>query len=556
MNKGTDRKKTLPKRRLVQALGFIVFLLLFFCSGRAAGPGPDGETVGHLVLLKTLMRLDPLVSLSSALAARTLHWSMAVAAVVLLTCAIIPRWFCAYLCPMGTFIDVIDGIICRRIRRFRLNTRGWWVHLRFALLAGALGAAALGVLVSGFVAALPLFARGVLFIFAPLQTGLSSRWSEVSVWTLGRFLSVLLFLVIPALGLLRLRFWCAYLCPSGALLSTPGLLGGFRRTVKSSCSQCGQCVRVCSFDAIGNDYTTRLLNCSTCKSCQSVCPKQSIEFRCSYGWIRAEAHVPGIARASVAGRRHFFLGMLGATGAGLGIASGLVRERKAYSASYPIRPPGSVPEDQFLGQCVRCGQCLQACPSRVLQPAGFELGIDGLWTPVLNADLAGCVPECNNCGQVCPTNAIRSLPLKEKHAARLGLAVIQTNTCLPHCQKEACGWCVDECNKAGYHAIEYVRIGLEYDSRGMPVVDSGFLTPVVLADKCVGCGLCQARCRAVNVVEKGLLAESAVIIVAGSDNEDRIASGSYQVLKDRRERRGRPKPAEPAENEYLPDFLQ
>jgi NAD-dependent dihydropyrimidine dehydrogenase PreA subunit len=136
------------------------------------------------------------------------------------------------------------------------------------------------------------------------------------------------------------------------------------------------------------------------------------------------------------------------------------------------------------------------------------------------------------------------------------LAAIDAGTCLPHCRKEACGLCVDQCSAAGYHAIEYVRIGIEYDSGGMPIMDSGLLAPVILEDKCVGCGLCQARCRAVNVADKKLLRESAVKIMAGPGREDRIVAGSYRDLRNKRQERSRERQIDVTEGEYLPDFLR
>jgi NAD-dependent dihydropyrimidine dehydrogenase PreA subunit len=134
--------------------------------------------------------------------------------------------------------------------------------------------------------------------------------------------------------------------------------------------------------------------------------------------------------------------------------------------------------------------------------------------------------------------------------------VIDTDTCLPHCGKEACGLCFSACAAAGYHAIEYVRIGIEYDSSGAPLAGSGFLAPVVLEDKCVGCGLCQARCRAVNVADKHLLRESAVKIAAGPGKEDRLVAGSYRDLQKKRQERSKRRPVEATENEYLADFLR
>jgi len=41
---------------------------------------------------------------------------------------------------------------------------------------------------------------------------------------------------------------------------------------------------------------------------------------------------------------------------------------------------------------------------------------------------------------------------------------------------------------------------------------------VVIPGKCVGCGLCQTRCHHINVLEKHLLKESAIIVEAGFDD--------------------------------------
>jgi len=227
-------------------------------------------------------------------------------------------------------------------------------------------------------------------------------------------------------------------------------------------------------------------------------------------------------------------------------------------AARPVRPPGSVPEREFLQLCIRCGECFKVCPNHVLQPLGFRQGLEGLWTPQVVADWAGCESSCNACGQVCPTGAIRALPIEEKKAARMGLAVVNQQTCLPYAAREACQLCVDECAAAGYHAIEFARVHSELDEDGLPVEDSGFLAPVVLADKCVGCGLCQTRCNRINVKSQGRLAQSAIIVSVGPGLEDRLRSGSYVELRDQ-ERRTR-QSAEPApgagEDSYLPDFLR
>ena len=85
------------------------------------------------------------------------------------------------------------------------------------------------------------------------------------------------------------------------------------------------------------------------------------------------------------------------------------------------------------------------------------------------------------------------------------------------------------------------------DETGLPIAESGHLAPVVIAEKCVGCGLCQTRCYGINVVEKKLLKESAIIIKAGEGREDRLMSGSYiQLRKDEQARK-----LEPTKNEVV-----
>jgi NAD-dependent dihydropyrimidine dehydrogenase PreA subunit len=221
-----------------------------------------------------------------------------------------------------------------------------------------------------------------------------------------------------------------------------------------------------------------------------------------------------------------------AGGAGAAAATKAAGARLDDPHAYlPVRPPGSVPEQEFLQMCIRCGECFKACPNNVLHPLGFQQGLEGLWTPHVVADWAGCESSCNACGQVCPTGAIRALPLEEKRVARMGLAIVNEVTCLPFAGREACQLCVDECIAAGYDAIEFLQVRTEVDEDGSPVEGTGYLAPVVLPDKCVGCGLCQTRCCGINVEEKGLLRESAIIIRAGEGREDRLMQGSYRALR-------------------------
>lgn len=549
-----------PMRRLAQSVCLVGFVVLFFWVCWPYGTKEYAEAFGakEVVNAELFLILDPLVSVSTAVASRMLVWSLAVAAAVIFVCLLLPRAFCGYVCPLGTLFDVFDWLVGKNGRRFAPKGRGWWSDLRYFLLAVVMVAAAFGVLLSGFVAAIPVLTRAMLFVAAPIQMGLAKGWYLVPPWNVGHVVSILFLVSMFALGLFGRRFWCSHVCPTGALLSLCSTLRLTERKVTSACVRCGRCIEACSFSAINDDFSTRPLNCTFCQTCGGVCPTEAVEF--TWRWRRkkcprSEDQVQADAAVS---RRRVLAGFGGAAvvGAGVPLAVG----RASEGSDVPVRPPGSVPEEKFLQLCIRCGQCIKVCPNNVLQPAGLEYGFNGLWTPRVSANWSGCEPSCNNCGQVCPTGAVRALDLDEKRAARIGLAEVNHTTCLPHTGQEACQLCVDECRMAGYNAIEFVRVGGRVDDRGEPIEGSGFLAPVVREDRCVGCGLCQMRCHGINVKSNKRLHGSAIRVIAGVGKEDRIVTGSYRTLRKQRDsRRGdRQNRVEDTDSgdDYLPDFLR
>jgi len=139
---------------------------------------------------------------------------------------------------------------------------------------------------------------------------------------------------------------------------------------------------------------------------------------------------------------------------------------------------------------------------------------------------AGCHQDCNFCTQVCPTGAIRPLSLEQKRRTHMGLAVIHARTCLPHAGRQDCQLCFEECEAAGYHAIEMRTIHLpvgdvpEGAFSQVELEDMGrILAPFVDPAACVGCGLCEYRCHSVNVRQRKLLDSSAVEV--RPENQDR-----------------------------------
>lgn len=564
-----------PLHRLIQTTFFLLFLAIFFVILR---PNPAPDTATGLIAQpqgsEFFLMLDPLVSLSTAIAARAWIGSLPAAGVILALSLLIPRVFCGYLCPMGTLIDIFDWLIGRRVTRFRVTGSGWWAHLKYYTLAGLLISSFFGVLLAGFFSAIPVLVRGMAFLLAPLQLGLTEGWHAVPPVHAGHIVSIVLFLAVLALGLLRPRFWCRYVCPTGAVFSLVSPLRLTQRNVEASCIKCGQCRRICPFDAVAADFTTRAADCTFCQACGGVCPSRAIQF--TPRWNRLDL-LPAAATptSDVAFSRRGFLVAAVASGTiAVGTRRILGANLTSQSAVLPVRPPCSVPESQFLQMCIRCQACTKACPSELLQPLRFQQGLEGLWTPYANTDWAGCDPHCHRCGEACPTKAIRAVPLEEKQAARMGLSVVDTRTCLPHAGRENCHLCHQACKLAGHDAIELVRVRPELDDDGLPLPGTGYLAPSVQPDKCVGCGLCQSRCYNVNVRRKSLLTRAAIHVETGQGKEDRLSSGSYLALR-QQERRGKPTSAapitfqlpgqpnapatapatQPASND-LPDFMQ
>lgn len=557
-----------PARRTVQTISFLLFLALFFYVSWPYGSPDYVQTLRgkEIIPAETFLALDPLVSISTALAARMWVWSLVWAAVLLGVCIAIPRGFCGYVCPLGTLIDLCDWAVWKRVEKGGAAGRGWWVHLKYYVLLATLVASACGVLVSGFVSAIPVVTRGLCFLLAPLQIGFLKGWYLIPPMNAGHLVSVVLFAAVFGLGFFAPRFWCRHVCPTGAVFSVANLLRLNERKVEATCIQCGRCVEVCSFDAIRPDYTTRAADCTFCQTCGGVCPVEATAFSGRFSGPRSSSPAALSDSAALSDvsltRRGFVAGAVGGLFVGGGIHRLFGADARSAASVVPVRPPGSVPEPQFLQLCIRCGACFQICPNNVLQPVSFEQGIEGIWTPQVVAQWSGCEPKCNNCGQVCPTGAIRALPIEEKRAARIGLAIVNEKTCLPFAGSEACQMCYDECKSAGYDAIEFRRVGVQMDDNGRPLEDSGFLAPVILVEKCIGCGLCETRCYRINVAQKRLLPETAIHIVAGPGKEDRLTRGSYLALRQeelRKKKEQQPpqtqQPSAPG-NDYLPDFLK
>lgn len=139
-----------------------------------------------------------------------------------------------------------------------------------------------------------------------------------------------------------------------------------------------------------------------------------------------------------------------------------------------LRPPGAVPEPEFLDLCERCTECRDACSWDVILPLGAVYG-NSEGTPAIMPWQDACrLCEDLPCIDVCPSGALSSLPLEQ---VRMGTAILDPTLCLA-VQGETCDPCVKAC----------------------PVGDKAMVwdgdRPRVLAEGCTGCGMCVEVCPA------------------------------------------------------------
>ncbi|OQA05542.1 MAG: quinol dehydrogenase periplasmic component [bacterium ADurb.Bin374] len=134
---------------------------------------------------------------------------------------------------------------------------------------------------------------------------------------------------------------------------------------------------------------------------------------------------------------------------------------------------------------------MRVCASNgaCLQPDGLENGLSGLWAPVARMRTGYCEYNCNLCGQVCPTGAIRKLSLDAKYKHPIGRAVFDKNFCIPYRRNEDCLVCEEHCPVPD-KAIRFER----REATAPDGTKRMIKYPYVVADMCIGCGICENKC--------------------------------------------------------------
>lgn len=495
--KGKPAGPWVTARKAVQYSTLIIFIVLFIWSQKDGWPG----NVANIP-----MRLDPMLMLAHLLLSRTLLAGSALALILLLLSLVFGRAWCGWICPLGTTLDLFP---LRSGNSQHGRAAEAWRSVKYILLMTILVAALFGNLTLLFLDPLTIWFRTMTVSIWPavdqVITAIESFLYQVPslagpVSTLDQWLRPVLlptspayyrdtllfagiFLGVIGLNLFATRFWCRYLCPLGGLLGLLSKVALFKRQVNKQCTGCVLCMDVCPTGTIdpANGYRSDPGECTLCMNCVETCPKGLDAFKPAVSLAEWKEYDPGRRDALVA---------IGSAVAGIALFhSDLLARRKS---PFLIRPPGARENNSDVvaySKCIRCGECMRACPTYAIQPAVFEAGAEGFGSPLLIMRLGFCDYSCNACSLVCPVQAIPPMGLAEKRLKVIGRAYIDQNRCIPWSDHRPCAVCLEMC------PLPRKAVVVEETQVWSP--DGGVVTlqmPHVARDLCIGCGICEYQC--------------------------------------------------------------
>jgi len=177
----------------------------------------------------------------------------------------------------------------------------------------------------------------------------------------------------------------------------------------------------------------------------------------------------------LSGRRYFIM-------SGVGLVAGLsLRRTIRPSETKTIHPPGATEPALYNVLCSRCGNCIKACPTKILLPDSDFSNPLSWMTPAVSFKSGYCLETCNLCGKVCPTGAITLFSTEAKRSLFMGTAHIRTADCYLSNNRE-CIKCREACK---YNAVAFLQESNIFN-----------MLPAIDPQKCVGCGACEVVCPA------------------------------------------------------------
>ena len=493
-------------RLIVQSLIFITFICLLLY----ADPLAEKDKATEIFLC-----LSPLSAIGTMVAAREFIINYWPAIAILIASVFLGRFFCGWVCPLGTTIDITDKLL--KAQRKRVSYKIYdGKRLKYYLLAFLLLSLFIGYQMVGWFDPLSIVTNAYTIVIHPyfisiinslfnflhgfylisfVSDGIHSFLKEVLFAThapffRGHLVLLILFSAIIALGLFYKRYWCRNICPLGALLSLFSTWSLFKRVVgENICDGCDKCNIECKMGAIDDTgKKTQEGECILCMKCQDICPT---------GAVRFTPKQPPEQEVSVSLTKRGFMTACISSAVVAPLLSLNFHKKNSEGNLGIIRPPGSLPEDKFLAKCIRCGECMRVCKTNGLHPTLLEADLSGMWTPRLIPRIGYCAHDCVLCTRVCPSGAITKLPKEKKQRLAIGKARIDRNRCIPwvgyarlpdldkNWEDVSCGVCEEVCpvpTKA-IHFNTYTH-GNGKEIRRVYVRE----------EACIGCGFCEKVC--------------------------------------------------------------
>ncbi len=196
---------------------------------------------------------------------------------------------------------------------------------------------------------------------------------------------------------------------------------------------------------------------------------------------------------------------------GIGLILALQQKQSLAREGVAVRPPFALEnDDDFSAACIRCGQCVQACPHDMLHLASLISPMEA-GTPYFIARDKPCemCPDIP-CAKACPSGALDATQ-ENINDARMGLAVLLDHeTCL-NWQGLRCDVCYRVC------PLIDKAITLERHQNERTKLHTVFI-PTVHSEACTGCGKC----------EQGCVLEEAAIKVLPMSLAKGILGGHYR----------------------------
>ena len=473
--------KYLKKIRVGLAILFFLPILLFFIDF-------TGKLPAQLHQLLSIQWIPALLSLDYI-----------ILGILLLLSLLFGRIYCSVICPLGVFQDAVSwkARLFRKKKKFRnkyTKPQNW---LRYSILALTIvvflfGSSFLVLLLDPY----STFGRISSQLFRPLvvfaNNGLAFLLGKTGVYAVSEAKSVsfipqafgialFFFLIVTFMSWSKGRSYCNTICPVGTGLGLLSKFSIFRIAInESSCVRCGACERKCKSQCIDND-TMKIddSRCVTCFDCLSSCKKDSIHYEYRY-----KKHTAVTSESKINSGRRTFLLTSGAVITTVAFAkpNRIITKNDSILLRKPIMPPGAGSLEHFKIHCTACQLCITKCPMQVLKPAALQYGISGITQPhlVFSTEVF-CTYNCNICTTVCPTSALRKLPIEEKKLAQIGIANFRKDKCIVFTEEKDCGACSEHCPTQAVHMIDY---------------KDGLTIPEVTQNLCIGCGACESICPA------------------------------------------------------------